>query len=168
MTPDKVLEALRHRGWRLATAESCTGGLVAAALTDVAGASDVVDRGFITYSNAAKIEMLGVRPDTLAAHGAVSQEVALEMARGALDRSGADIAVSVTGIAGPGGSDHKPEGRVCFGLAHGKTLHSETQDFGALGRAGVRERATAHALAMLLAAAFEHPEGPARTPTADL
>lgn len=158
MSPAGVLEALRRRGWKLATAESCTGGLVSAALTDVAGSSDVFDRGFVTYSNAAKTELLGVRPDTLSAHGAVSEAVAAEMAQGALDRSDAQVAVSVTGIAGPGGSDHKPEGRVCFGLAKGGDVMTETRDFGAIGRAEVRAAATRHALTMILSAAFQPPE----------
>lgn len=158
MTAAEVLDALRRRGWRLATAESCTGGMIAAALTEVPGASDVVDRGFVTYSNAAKTEMLGVRPATLEAHGAVSEEVAAEMAEGALARAQAEIAVSVTGIAGPGGSDHKPEGRVCFGLAHGGRVLTETREFGALGRSEVRAAALRHALAMLLAASFERGE----------
>lgn len=152
MSAAAVLAALRQRGWRLATAESCTGGLVAAAITDLAGASHVFDCGFVTYSNAAKAELLGVRPDTLNAHGAVSEAVAAEMAQGALERSDAQIAVSVTGIAGPGGSDHKPEGRVCFGLAHRGQIVTETQDFGPLGRAEVRAAAVTHALAMVLAA----------------
>jgi nicotinamide-nucleotide amidase len=158
MTAAEVLDALLRRGWRLATAESCTGGMIAAALTEVPGASDVVDRGFVTYSNAAKTEMLGVRPATLEAHGAVSEEVAAEMAEGALARAQAEIAVSVTGIAGPGGSDHKPEGRVCFGLAHGGRVLTETREFGALGRSEVRAAALRHALAMLLAASFERGE----------
>jgi nicotinamide-nucleotide amidase len=156
MTAADVLDALRHRGWKLATAESCTGGMISAALTDVAGSSDVFERGFVTYSNAAKIELLGVRPATLSAHGAVSEEVAAEMAEGALDRSDADIAISVTGIAGPGGSEHKPEGRVCFGLAMGGTVLTETKEFGPRGRAAVRQAAVRHALAMVLSAAFQH------------
>jgi nicotinamide-nucleotide amidase len=156
MTAADVLDALRHRGWKLATAESCTGGMISAALTDVAGSSDVFERGFVTYSNAAKIELLGVRPATLSTHGAVSEEVAAEMAEGALDRSDADIAISVTGIAGPGGSEHKPEGRVCFGLAMGGTVLTETKEFGARGRAAVRQAAVRHALAMVLSAAFQH------------
>lgn len=148
-----LLQAARVWGWRLATAESCTGGMVAAALTDVAGSSDVFDRGFVTYSNAAKVDMLGVSETTLAAHGAVSQEVAREMAQGALDRSAATLAVAITGIAGPGGSDHKPEGRVCFALAQaGREVFAETVEFGALGRAKVRQAARDHALAMLLRA----------------
>jgi len=127
--------------------------MVAAALTDVPGSSDVFERGFVTYSNAAKVEMLGVAPETLEAHGAVSEEVAREMAEGALGHSGATLAVSVTGIAGPGGSEFKPEGRVCFGLAQaGRATSVETVEFGALGRAGVRQAATRHALALLAAA----------------
>ena len=99
----------------------------------------VFDRGFVTYSNAAKIDMLGVRAETLAAHGAVSEAIAAEMALGALAQSLADLAVSVTGIAGPGGSDHKPEGRVCFGLAkRGGSVAVETVEFGARGRDQVR------------------------------
>lgn len=153
MTVAALLEAARAAGVRIATAESCTGGMVAAALTDVAGSSDVVDRGFVTYSNGAKRDMLGVREDTLAAHGAVSEQVAREMAEGALAHSAADLAVSITGIAGPGGSEHKPEGRVCFGLAMtGRETHVETIEFGARGRAEVRRAARDHALAMLAGA----------------
>ena len=107
-----LLQKARYWGITIATAESCTGGMVAAALTDVAGSSDVFDRGFVTYSNAAKIAMLGVSATTLDTYGAVSEEVAQEMAEGALTQSGAQLAVSITGIAGPGGSDYKPEGRV--------------------------------------------------------
>lgn len=146
----EILALARARGVRIATAESCTGGMVAAALTEVAGSSDVFERGFVTYSNAAKTELLGVRAETLAAHGAVSEEVAREMAEGALARSHADLAVSITGIAGPGGSEHKPEGRVCFGLARkGRATRVETVEFGARGRAKVRDAAMRHALEML-------------------
>ena len=124
--------------------------LIAGALTDVAGSSDVFERGFVTYSNAAKVEMLGVRPETLAAHGAVSEEVAREMAEGALRHSQATMAVSVTGIAGPGGSEFKPEGRVCFALARaGKATRVETVEFGPLGRAAVRRATVEHALALM-------------------
>lgn len=145
-----VLEACRERGDRLATAESCTGGLVSAALTEIAGSSDVVLAGFVTYSNEAKVAMLGVSTDTLSSKGAVSEEVAIEMAQGALANSDADIAVSITGIAGPGGSDHKPEGRVCFGLVRrGDSAQSTTRDFGALGRANVRLEAAFFALIAL-------------------
>ncbi|MEM9343109.1 MAG: CinA family protein [Pseudomonadota bacterium] len=145
-----ILTAARKRGATIATAESCTGGMIAAALTDIPGSSDVVDRGFVTYSNAAKEQMLGVATATLSAHGAVSEEVAREMATGALAHSDATLAVSVTGIAGPGGSEHKPEGRVCFGLAHtGHPPRSETVDFGPLGRANVRAAARDHVLQLL-------------------
>jgi nicotinamide-nucleotide amidase len=148
-----ILTAARAKGVRLATAESCTGGMVAVALTDIAGSSDVFDRGFVTYSNAAKVDMLGVRPGTLDAFGAVSEQVAREMAEGALARSAATLAVSITGIAGPGGSEFKPEGRVCFGLAgSGRPTQVETVEFGALGRARVRAAARDHALGLLLAA----------------
>jgi nicotinamide-nucleotide amidase len=153
MNVEGLLQAARSRGLRIATAESCTAGLVAAALTDIAGSSDVFDRGFVTYSNAAKIQMLGVLAETLLAHGAVSPEVAREMAEGALARSDAGLVVAITGIAGPGGSEHKPEGRVCFGLAQrGKPATTETVEFGALGRAEVRHAATRHALGLLASA----------------
>lgn len=147
-----ILQAARARGWHIATAESCTGGMVAAALTDIPGSSDVFDRGFVTYSNAAKVEMLGVTGASLVAHGAVSEEVAREMAMGARDAAGVELVVAVTGIAGPGGSPTKPEGRVCFATASPAGLHSETVDFGALGRDKVRVAARDHALALLQAA----------------
>lgn len=138
---------------RIATAESCTGGMIAAAITDVAGSSVMFDRGFVTYSNGAKMAMLGVAGATLDTYGAVSEDVAREMAEGALARSDATLAVSVTGIAGPGGSEFKPEGRVCFGLAqNGTPTMVETVEFGAQGRANVRSAARDHALALLLAA----------------
>ena len=145
-----VLDAARARSVMIATAESCTGGLIVAALTEVPGSSDAVDRGFITYSNGAKQDMLGVRPDTLQAHGAVSEEVAMEMAAGALRHSAAGIAVSVTGIAGPGGSEHKPEGRVCFGIAQPFGTRTETVEFGAIGRHRVRAATVEHALQLLM------------------
>ena len=145
-----LLTALRTRGWMLTTAESCTGGLIAGAVTEVAGSSDVFERGFITYSNAAKVEMLGVPASAIEDNGAVSEQVARHMAFGALKRSSADIAVSVTGIAGPGGSEHKPEGRVCFGLAIAGSVRSETVEFGAIGRAQVRAATVDHALAMVM------------------
>jgi nicotinamide-nucleotide amidase len=113
-----VLDACRARNWRLATAESCTGGLVVAALTAIAGSSEVVERGFVTYSNAAKSELLGVPREIIAAHGAVSSETAAAMAQGAVARAPVDLAISVTGIAGPGGATPtKPVGLVLFGLA---------------------------------------------------
>ncbi|SDX48991.1 CinA family protein [Roseicitreum antarcticum] len=152
MSATRIIEAARAAGLRIATAESCTGGMIGAALTDVAGSSAVFDRGFITYSNAAKVQMLGVSVATLDATGAVSEKVALEMAQGALARSGADIAIAVTGIAGPGGSEHKPEGRVCFALATPAQSDSETIEFGAIGRSEVRAATVAHALAMVVRA----------------
>lgn len=137
-------------GVLIATAESCTGGMISAAITDIAGSSVVFDRGFVTYSNAAKEEMLGVTATSLEQFGAVSEEVAKEMAQGALARSKATLSVSVTGIAGPGGSDHKPEGRVCFACASATGVVVETVEFGALGRAQVRAATRDHALKMLL------------------
>jgi nicotinamide-nucleotide amidase len=153
MTPEAILQAARYWGYHIATAESCTGGMVAAALTDIPGSSDVFDRGFVTYSNAAKVDMLGVSAEVLATFGAVSEETAIQMAEGALAHSAAEIAVSITGIAGPGGSEFKPEGRVCFALAQkGKPTRAETVEFGAKGRAKVRLAARDHALGLLAAA----------------
>jgi nicotinamide-nucleotide amidase len=147
-----LLALARAQGVRIACAESCTGGMIAAALTDLPGSSDVFDCGYVTYSNAAKRALLGVRTATLTAHGAVSEAVAREMAEGAL-AGNATLAVSVTGIAGPGGSAFKPEGRVCFGLARtGQDTTTETVEFGAIGRAEVRRAARDHALGLLRAA----------------
>ncbi len=150
MNVENLLALARAKHAKIATAESCTGGLVAGAITDLPGSSDIFDRGFVTYSNAAKTEMLGVDAGLIAVHGAVSEDVAVAMAEGALGRSDAEIAISVTGIAGPGGSDMKPEGRVCFALAAtGQPTLAETVEFGAKGRDGVRARSVAHALALL-------------------
>jgi nicotinamide-nucleotide amidase len=150
-----VLEACRARGWRIATAESCTGGLVAAALTEIAGSSEVVECGFVVYSNAAKEVMLGVPAATLRRHGAVSAATAAAMAAGALARSPTDLAVAITGIAGPGGGTaHKPVGLVYFAAASrdGRRLQRRKL-FGKIGRRRVRERSVAEALALLLALA---------------
>jgi len=147
-----LLQIARAKGAMIATAESCTGGLVSAAITEVAGSSAIFDRGFVTYTNAAKIALLGVGAATLDMHGAVSQEVAAEMAQGALTRSDATLAVSVTGIAGPGGSGHKPEGRVCFGIAGPVGVTTGTVEFGPRGRAAVRAASVDHAIDLLLAA----------------
>lgn len=150
MTAAQLLEHARTRGVMIATAESCTGGMVFAALTDVPGSSAVMERGFLTYTNRAKIDMLGVRAETLQRHGAVSEPVAREMAEGALAHAPVDLAVAITGIAGPGGSEHKPEGRVCFGLAaKGHATRVQTIEFTALGRDKVRAAARDHALLML-------------------
>ncbi|MDM7459666.1 MAG: CinA family protein [Paracoccus sp. (in: a-proteobacteria)] len=149
---EQVLQAASQRGVMIATAESCTAGLIAGALTDPPGASNAFDRGFVTYSNDAKLQMLGVRAETLDAHGAVSEPVAAQMASGALRHSGAGIAIAVTGIAGPGGSEHKPEGRVCFAVADAFGVSTETIEFGALGRHRVRAATVEHALQLLLSA----------------
>jgi nicotinamide-nucleotide amidase len=145
-----VLDRCRSRGWRLATAESCTGGLVAAALTAIGGSSNVVERGFVTYSNEAKTELLGVPPETIAAHGAVSAETAGAMAEGAVARAPADLAVSVTGVAGPGGgSAEKPVGLVVLGLARrGHATRTERHLFSG-DRAAVRGAALRAALGLL-------------------
>jgi len=154
-----VLDRIRAGGQMVATAESCTGGLVIAALTDIAGSSDVVDRGFVTYSNAAKQTVLGVTAATLTAHGAVSRDTAEAMARGALAHSIADLAVAVTGIAGPGGgSADKPVGLVHFAAAarDGRLIHCE-RHFGDIGRGDVRRRSVIVALSMLFELASAKP-----------
>jgi nicotinamide-nucleotide amidase len=149
-----VLAGNRAAGRRIAMAESCTGGLVSAALTEIAGSSDVFDRGFVTYSNEAKMEMLGVSDDVLATFGAVSVATAWAMAQGALRNSGADIAVSITGIAGPGGATPgKPVGMVVFARAvrgeDPESVVADTRLFGDIGRANVRRQAALVALALL-------------------
>lgn len=147
---EKLLAAARAKGLKIATAESCTGGLIAGLLTEIPGSSDVVERGFVTYSNAAKEELLGVPPLILAAHGAVSPETARAMAQGALKHSHADLAVAVTGIAGPGGgSGKKPVGLVYVAAARGdKTIHREYR-FGDVGRALVRSQTIGEAVNLL-------------------
>ena len=151
MSAARLLEIARAQGALIATAESCTAGLISGAITEVAGSSDIFDRGFVTYTNTAKKQMLGVRSSTLDTYGAVSEQVAREMAEGALARSDANIAVSVTGIAGPGGSEFKPEGRVCFALARSdQATASRTIDFGAIGRAKVRAATVETALNLLI------------------
>ena len=153
----QVLAACEARGIMLATAESCTGGMIIAALTDIAGSSSVVDRGFVTYSNDAKREMLGVSRETLDTFGAVSAETAAEMAAGALKNSRAGLALSVTGIAGPdGGSPEKPVGLVWFGVAVvGQPVRTEKQVFRNLGRDYIRRETVRHALEMGLDALDE-------------
>ncbi|QPC93151.1 CinA family protein [Mesorhizobium sp. INR15] len=147
-----LFQACQQRGIMLATAESCTGGMIIAALTDIAGSSAVVDRGFITYSNEAKMEMLGVSAATLKAHGAVSRETALEMAAGALARSRAGLTLAVTGIAGPGGgSVEKPVGLVWFGLAlNDRPVAAERMLFADKGRDSIRQDTVSHALQLAL------------------
>ncbi len=148
----RLLDLARGRRIWITTAESCTGGLLAGAITEIPGSSDVFARGVVTYSNTAKADLLGVQSETLSAHGAVSEEVAREMAEGAARMAGADLAVSVTGIAGPGRSEHKPEGRVCFGLAFGGQVQTDTVEFGALGRSVVRRASVDHAIGMMIRA----------------
>ena len=146
-----VLDACRTRHLKVATAESCTGGLVAGALTEIAGSSDVVDRGFVTYSNQAKQQMLGVSPETLRDYGAVSRQTAEEMARGAVRHSDAQLAVAITGVAGPGGgSADKPVGLVHFAAAtRAGALTAKEMRYGDIGRTQVREKSVLQALAML-------------------
>ena len=150
---DNVYKALLRRNMKLSTAESCTGGMVASAITDIAGSSQVFDRGFVTYSNSAKTEMLDVPADLIENIGAVSREVAIAMARGALDNSNADISVAVTGVAGPtGGSPEKPVGLVHFAVAQqGKASVHNVQKFGNLCRKDIRNKSTQHALTLILA-----------------
>ena len=150
MTADELVLALLNKAQLVATAESCTGGMVAAALTDIAGSSQVFDRGFVTYSNAAKNQMLGVPAKLIEAHGAVSEQVARAMAQGALKHSAATLSIAVTGIAGPsGGSEAKPVGLVHFACAtkRGKEWHEKMIFNG--GRADIRLAACNHALQML-------------------
>lgn len=145
---DRFLKACQARQILAATAESCTGGLIIARMTDIPGSSSMVDRGFVTYSNDAKMDMLGVRQATLDAHGAVSRETALEMAAGALKNSRAGIALSVTGIAGPdGGSAEKPVGLVWFGVAvEGRDPIAEQRLFENRGRSYIRQQTVETAL----------------------
>ena len=144
-----ISAALVHYGWMLATAESCTGGLIAAACTDLAGSSRWFERGFVSYSNAAKTELLGVPADLIAMHGAVSEPVARAMAEGAVAHSAAQVALAVTGVAGPtGGSAEKPVGTVWFGWRVAGRTHSELRRFDG-DRAAVRAQTVQHALARL-------------------
>ena len=152
---EQVLAACRARGLTVATAESCTGGLVAAALTEIAGSSDVFEAGYVTYSNEAKVKLLQVSEDVIETFGSVSVAVAWAMAQAALKNSDADVAVALTGIAGPaGGSDRKPVGTVVFARAEReadpKNVVADTKAFGDLGRGGVRLQAALCALELLL------------------
>jgi nicotinamide-nucleotide amidase len=146
----RVLDACRRHGLTVATGESCTGGLVAAALTEIPGSSAVLDRGFVTYSNAAKEALLGVPSATLTAHGAVSRQTAEAMAKGTLAHSGSDLAVAVTGIAGPGGgTPEKPVGLVHVAAARKDRIIHRERRFGDVGRSDIRRRSVMEALAML-------------------
>ena len=144
-----IIAAAKASNLKITCAESCTGGMLCSALTDVPGSSEVFERGFIAYSNKANIQMLKVSETSLLIHGAVSEPVALEMALGAKEDANADISIAVSGIAGPGGSDLKPEGRVSFGICWTNGTASETIEFGALGRKEVRNAATQHALKLI-------------------
>ena len=153
---ERVLAEARRRALHLVTAESCTGGLVAACLTEIPGSSDVVERGFVTYSNEAKLDLLGIPASLLAAHGAVSEEVARAMATGALTHSRAQLSVAVTGIAGPGGgSPEKPVGLVHLAAAHRHAVMHEEHRFGDIGREAVRMKSVEAALRLLLRAIQE-------------
>jgi len=158
----RLLDLCRKRGLRIATAESCTSGLVAGVLTEIAGASDVVECGFVVYSNEAKESMLGVPASTLKRHGAVSAETAIAMAAGALKNSEADISVAITGIAGPGGgSKQKPVGLVHFAAAsRGGKRVERRRLYGKIGRRHVRERSVAEALQLVRLVA--RADGPAK------
>ena len=134
----------------IASAESCTGGMLSSAITEIPGSSTIFECGFVTYSNISKMELLGVNEKTLNLYGAVSEEVAGEMAIGAVNNSKASLAISITGIAGPGGSDIKPEGMVCFAIAFENEIKLiETKKWGALGRNNIRKKATLHGLKLL-------------------
>lgn len=148
---EQLLAEMRTRSWKLATAESCTGGLIAALFTEIAGASDVYERGFVTYSNASKVGALNVDFEVLLRHGAVSPGVALAMAAGARRASAADVAIAVTGVAGPGGgTEAKPVGLVYIGLAQpGKPVAAHEFRFGDIGRSAIRLRTVAETLSIL-------------------
>jgi nicotinamide-nucleotide amidase len=161
----RVIEANRAAGLRVAVAESCTGGLISAALTEIAGCSDVFEAGFVTYANEAKAGILDVSSDVLDTFGAVSIATAWSMAQGALKRSGADVAVAITGIAGPGGGNaRKPVGTVIFSRARRgedpKEMMADSREFGDLGRGGIRLQAALCALELLMPPSSEGPPGP--------
>jgi len=146
----KTLDAAKTQDWKIATAESCTGGMIAAALTDVPGSSVVFDRGFVTYSYPSKTEMLGVSENMLKTYGAVSEPVAAQMAKGALEKSLANITVAVTGVAGPGADGNKPEGMVWLAVATTSGIRTKEMQFGAIGRNAVRQATVKVALQMML------------------
>ncbi len=154
---EELLTELKSRKNTLAIAESCTGGLIAASVTSVPGSSGVFERGFVTYSNAAKVDMLGVRQATISKYGAVSTEVAEEMSQGAIVHSEADVSIAVTGVAGPGGSESKPEGLVCFAATMDGYTSSWKFEFGAVGRSKVREEAVRMAIVVLRELRMDEP-----------
>ena len=145
-----ILEIATIKQMTISTAESCTGGMLSSALTEIPGSSAIFECGFVTYSNLSKMRILGVREETLKTFGAVSEEVAAEMAVGALYNSKASLAISITGVAGPGGTSAKPEGMVCFSIAFDKKAKlNKTKNFGPLGRDIVRQKATLYGLTLL-------------------
>lgn len=150
MNEEKLIALLREKQWHICCAESCTGGLLNATLVNVPGASDVLEMGFVTYANRAKQQLMGVREESLSAFGAVSEQVAAEMAAGAARVSGAEIGVGISGIAGPGGAEHKPEGMVCFGFCVNGAVTTATCQFGTIGRNNVRRRSCDYAVDALL------------------
>ena len=146
----EVFDLASINGVVIASAESCTGGMLSSAITEIPGSSAIFDCGFVTYSNVSKMTLLGVNENTLHRHGAVSEKVAGEMAIGAINNSQASLAISITGIAGPGGSTTKPEGMVCFSIAINNEIKlTETQNWGPLGRKRIRQTATLHGLKLL-------------------
>lgn len=150
MKERELIEILKNKGLKICCAESCTGGLLSGTLINVEGTSEVIDMGFVTYANDAKIKLLGVNPASIEKYGVVSETVACEMASGAAKVSGADVAVGISGIAGPGGSEHKPEGMVCFGYYIKGNITSDTVLFGAIGRQNVRNASVNHAIDELI------------------
>jgi nicotinamide-nucleotide amidase len=146
----EIVDLARLNETVIASAESCTGGMLSSAITEIPGSSAIFECGFVTYSNNSKIELLSINKDTLNSYGAVSEEVAGEMAVGAINNSKASLAISITGIAGPGGSNVKPEGMVCFSIAFENEIKlTETKKWGALGRNIIRQKATLHGLRLL-------------------
>lgn len=150
MNEQKLIEILKQKGLHICCAESCTGGMLSSTLVGVVGASDVIDMGLVTYANSAKIKLLGVHEVDIDKYGVVSEPVAEQMARGACDISGAEVGVGITGIAGPGGSEFKPEGMVCFGFCINGKTQTYTMQFGALGRQNVRQRSVEFAIDKLI------------------
>jgi nicotinamide-nucleotide amidase len=146
----KIIELANLNKAVIVSAESCTGGMLSSAITEIPGSSVIFECGFVTYSNISKMELLSVKENTLNFYGAVSEEVAGEMAIGAINNSKANLAISITGIAGPGGSNTKPEGMVCFSIAFENEIKlTETKKWGALGRNIIRQKATLHGLSLL-------------------
>ena len=146
----EIVDLARLNETVIASAESCTGGMLSSAITEIPGSSVIFECGFVTYSNISKMELLSVKENTLNFYGAVSEEVAGEMAIGAINNSKANLAISITGIAGPGGSNTKPEGMVCFSIAFENEIKlTETKKWGALGRNIIRQKATLHGLRLL-------------------